>query len=81
VLREKVQLLEQILRAAHTPVFYAGSGLSTASGIGDYATQTGAAGVLASVQHGSGSSGSNGSAEAAAAAAEAEERRRRVSPF
>lgn len=47
VLRAKVRLLANLIRASRVPVFYAGAGLSTASGIGDYATQTGSAGVVA----------------------------------
>jgi hypothetical protein len=47
VLRQKVKLLAVMFRRAKKPVVYAGAGLSTASGIGDYATQTGQAGVLA----------------------------------
>jgi len=47
VLKEKVKLLAQILLKAKKTVIYAGAGLSTASGIGDYATQTGKSGVLA----------------------------------
>jgi hypothetical protein len=47
VLRAKIQLLASMFRKASRPVIYAGAGLSTASGIRDYATQTGACGVLA----------------------------------
>mmetsp|Transcript_38994 Transcript_38994/g.50424 ORF Transcript_38994/g.50424 Transcript_38994/m.50424 type:complete len:630 (-) Transcript_38994:69-1958(-) len=51
VLKEKVKLLAQILLKAKKTVIYAGAGLSTASGIGDYATQTGKSGVLAQSGH------------------------------
>lgn len=47
VLRAKVALLASLLRDARHTVVYGGAGLSTASGIPDYATKTGAAGVLA----------------------------------
>jgi len=46
VLHEKVKLLANLIRKAKKCVLYAGAGLSTASGIGDYATRTGEAGVL-----------------------------------
>jgi NAD-dependent SIR2 family protein deacetylase len=51
VLKEKVKLLASMLVKASKPVIYAGAGLSTASGIGDYATQTGKSGVLAQNGH------------------------------
>lgn len=47
VLRAKVALLAKLLRQAKRPVVYAGAGLSTSSGIGDYATKSGGIGVLA----------------------------------
>lgn len=47
VLRSKVALLASMLRKAKHTVVYGGAGLSTASGISDYATRTGSAGVLA----------------------------------
>mmetsp|Transcript_92519 Transcript_92519/g.261913 ORF Transcript_92519/g.261913 Transcript_92519/m.261913 type:complete len:452 (-) Transcript_92519:96-1451(-) len=56
-LRAKVRLLAAMLRQASKTAIYAGAGLSTASGIGDYATKTGAAGVL-SREQGAASSGS-----------------------
>lgn len=46
VLVEKVRLLAGLIRKAKKCVIYAGAGLSTASGIGDYATRSGSAGVL-----------------------------------
>lgn len=46
VLRKKVRILAGLIRKAKRFVIYAGAGLSTASGIGDYATRSGAAGVL-----------------------------------
>lgn len=45
VLRAKVALLADMLRNAKHAVVYGGAGLSTASGIADYATRTGASGV------------------------------------
>lgn len=48
VLREKVALLASLIRKARKVVIYAGAGLSTASGVGDYATRTGES-VLARV--------------------------------
>jgi len=47
VLHKKVQILAQLIKKAKRFVIYAGAGLSTASGIGDYATRTGKGGVLA----------------------------------
>lgn len=46
VLQEKVRLLGSLIRKSKRFVIYAGAGLSTASGIGDYATRSGSAGVL-----------------------------------
>jgi hypothetical protein len=46
VLQKKVQLLASLIRKAKRCVLYAGAGLSTAAGIGDYATRTGNTGVL-----------------------------------
>lgn len=57
-LRAKVAVLANMLRAAGKTAIYAGAGLSTASGIGDYATKTGAGGVLSQEQGSSGSSAS-----------------------
>ena len=39
VLREKVTLLAQLLRKSKNALAYTGAGISTASGIGDYATR------------------------------------------
>lgn len=47
VLKAKVKLLAAMLTVAKKPVVYAGAGLSTASGISDYATKTGLKGTLA----------------------------------
>merc|ERR1719507_993240 len=47
VLKAKVALLAQLVRKASRAVVYAGAGLSTASGVGDYATRTGDNSVLA----------------------------------
>ena len=38
-LRAKVKCLARLVSTARTPVFYCGAGLSTAAGIGDYASQ------------------------------------------
>jgi len=46
VLSKKVRILAGLIRKAKRFVIYAGAGLSTASGIGDYATRSGSAGVL-----------------------------------
>lgn len=46
VLAKKVRILAGLIRKAKRFVIYAGAGLSTASGIGDYATRSGASGVL-----------------------------------
>jgi NAD-dependent deacetylase len=54
VLKAKVVLLASLVRKAKRPVIYAGAGLSTASGVGDYATRTGADSVLAKQQDESG---------------------------
>ena len=43
VLRAKVAALAGLLRRAHACVCYTGAGISTASGIGDYATEAGIA--------------------------------------
>mmetsp|Transcript_78523 Transcript_78523/g.153609 ORF Transcript_78523/g.153609 Transcript_78523/m.153609 type:complete len:630 (+) Transcript_78523:48-1937(+) len=64
VLRAKVKVLAAMFRKAKHPVVYAGAGLSTASGIGDYATQTGKSGVLAkSRQDGAAATGGPGVGE------------------
>ena len=42
-LRAKVRQLARLLRQARRPVFYCGAGLSTAAGIGDYASSNAAA--------------------------------------
>jgi hypothetical protein len=60
VLQAKVKLLAALLRAARAPVFYAGAGLSTMSGVGDYATQTGQSGVVAQRRRAAGLEGSGG---------------------
>lgn len=39
VLRQKVQAVAALLRASHSPCLYTGAGISTASGIGDYASE------------------------------------------
>lgn len=54
VLQEKVTLLAQLLRQSEHCLLYTGAGISTASGIGDYATRTG------SSSSGSSDSGSTG---------------------
>jgi NAD-dependent SIR2 family protein deacetylase len=41
VLQEKARMFAGLLRQARRAVIYAGAGLSTASGVGDYATRTG----------------------------------------
>jgi hypothetical protein len=46
VLREKVRIFADLIRKAGKFVIYAGAGLSTASGIGDYATRSGNAGIV-----------------------------------
>jgi NAD-dependent SIR2 family protein deacetylase len=51
VLLAKVKLLAAMLKRSKRPVVYAGAGLSTASGILDYATKTGTAGTLILVTH------------------------------
>jgi hypothetical protein len=50
VLGEKIRILAGLIRKARRFVIYAGAGLSTASGIGDYATKAGAGGVLAQIR-------------------------------
>jgi len=47
VLEKKVELLANMITSAEKFVIYAGAGLSTGAGISDYATRTGAGGVLA----------------------------------
>lgn len=54
-LREKVKLLVSLLERAKCPVLYTGAGISTASGIGDYATKS-----KSSVTKGSGRSQGSG---------------------
>lgn len=73
VLKAKVQLLAQLLTAAHRPVFYAGAGLSTASGVGDYATQSGSAGLVAKANKRTEGEGQDDEPSAYG--------RRRISPF
>lgn len=46
VLCQKVRLLADLIRKSKRLVIYAGAGLSTASGIDDYATRSGSTGVL-----------------------------------
>ena len=50
VLHAKVRHVARLVRIAECAVVYAGAGLSTAAGIGDYASQTGAAGVAAGAE-------------------------------
>jgi len=52
VLHEKVKLLAALVRRSTKFVIYAGAGLSTASGIVDYATKTGIKGVLGQINTG-----------------------------
>jgi len=47
ILRAKAQRVAQLLRQAKRAVIYAGAGLSTASGVGDYATKAGGNSILA----------------------------------
>ena len=46
-LREKVKLLASLLRRRENALAYTGAGISTASGIGDYATRAGDGATLA----------------------------------